>query len=216
MLRINARARAERARHPSGHGPSEPFDLDEIVTTITGGRQWTLTMSRRRRVRCGSGSTSIAPVEPEVIEECIELAIQAPTGSNSQGLALRSSSPTPTRGRRSPSWYMAGWDMAYGRRRRGSASVPEDSARSRSACSSSADYLANNLAAGSGARDPVHPRPSRRDRRPRDGPDSWARSSRPSGRSSWRCGAAGSARRTRRFICSTRRRRRSCSGSRTP
>ena len=25
------------------------------------------------------------PVEPEVIEECLRLAIQAPTGSNSQG-----------------------------------------------------------------------------------------------------------------------------------
>ena len=50
-----------------------PIDLasvDHVLTT---------TRSVRRRLDLGR------PVEPEVIEECLRLAIQAPTGGNSQG-----------------------------------------------------------------------------------------------------------------------------------
>src|SRR3954465_2680829 len=49
------------------------FDLasvDHVLTT---------TRSVRRRLDLAR------PVEPEVIEECLRLAIQAPTGGNSQG-----------------------------------------------------------------------------------------------------------------------------------
>jgi nitroreductase len=48
----------------------DPTTVDHLLTT---------TRAVRRRLDLGR------PVEPEVIEECLRLAIQAPTGGNSQG-----------------------------------------------------------------------------------------------------------------------------------
>src|SRR6476619_1916485 len=50
-----------------------PIDLESVDHVLT------TTRSVRRRLDLGR------PVEPKVIEECLRLAIQAPTGGNSQG-----------------------------------------------------------------------------------------------------------------------------------
>src|SRR6476659_2975649 len=50
--------------------PRELASVEHVLTT---------TRSVRRRLDLAR------PVEPEVIEECLRLAIQAPTGGNSQG-----------------------------------------------------------------------------------------------------------------------------------
>ena len=59
---------------PRGHGRLRPMHLnlsaDEVLTT---------TRSVRKRLDFDR------PVEREIVEECLEIALQAPTGSNSQG-----------------------------------------------------------------------------------------------------------------------------------
>lgn len=50
-----------------------PLDPDELLTT---------TRTVRKRLDL------TRPVPPELIRECIEVALQAPSGSNRQGLAL--------------------------------------------------------------------------------------------------------------------------------
>ena len=69
MMRRKLAPRLARSRK----APPCPLDLasvDHVLTT---------TRSVRRRLDLER------PVEPEVIEECLRLAIQAPTGGNSQG-----------------------------------------------------------------------------------------------------------------------------------
>ena len=113
-----------------------PLSVDELLTT---------TRAVRRRLDLDR------PVEPEVIDECIELAIQAPTGGNGQGWRWVVVTDADKR-KKLAEWYFDSWNNVYG-----NAGV-DAMARQRPEIEdemrrvySSADYLANNL-----ARVPVH------------------------------------------------------------
>jgi nitroreductase len=103
--------------------------VDELLTT---------TRSVRKRLDLAR------PVEPEIIEECLELALQAPTGSNSQDWHFMVISDAKKRAKIAE-YYKSSWDK-YSQARveptRGQASNPSQMRR----VVSSAQYLADNLA----------------------------------------------------------------------
>jgi nitroreductase len=106
------------------------MDFDHVATT---------TRAVRKRLDLDK------PVEPDVIEECIEIALQAPTGSNSQGWRFVVVTDEDKR-KKLAEWYLSGWNMAYGGSRDDAvAAVPEDRREQQARVLSSADYLANNL-----------------------------------------------------------------------
>jgi len=87
------------------------------------------------------------PVEPELIRECIELAVQAPTGSNSQRWHFVVVTDAEKR-RALAELYRRGWDAAYGSdAARSQRRVPQDPAlaRTQERVLSSAEYLAEHM-----------------------------------------------------------------------
>ena len=112
------------------------MDFDHVVTT---------TRAVRKRLDLDR------PVEPEVIDECLELAIQAPTGGNGQGWRWVIVTDADKR-KKLAEWYFDSWQSVYGNAgvdaMAGQRPEMEDEMRR---VYSSADYLANNL-----ARVPVH------------------------------------------------------------
>lgn len=111
------------------------MDFDHVVTT-----------TRAVRKRLDLDRT----VPPEIIEECLELALQAPTGSNSQGWRFVVVTDEAKR-KVLADLYLEGWKMAYGGGDAAMAGVPEEKQAQQRRVLSSADYLANNL-----HRVPVH------------------------------------------------------------
>lgn len=91
------------------------------------------------------------PVSREVIEECIDLAIQAPTGGNQQGWRWLVVTD-PEKRRRLAEWYLDAWNMAYANAGEDSfANARPEIADQNRRVYGSADYLARNL-----ERVPVH------------------------------------------------------------
>ena len=89
------------------------------------------------------------PVERELLEECFDLALQAPTGGNQQGWGWVVVTD-PAIKAQIAAWYLEGWDAAYGRRREEILAAPPGSGPM-----SRASFLAaEHLAAHGG--DPVH------------------------------------------------------------
>ncbi len=87
------------------------------------------------------------PVEPEVIRECIELAVQAPTGSNSQRWHFVVVTDVEKR-KALAEFYRQGWNTAYGSgAARSQRRVPQDPdvARTQERVLSSAEYLAEHM-----------------------------------------------------------------------
>lgn len=87
------------------------------------------------------------PVEPELLRECIELATQAPTGSNSQRWHFVVVTNAQQR-RALGEFYRQGWDAAYGSGANGSQRrMPQDPelARTQGRVLSSAAYLAEHM-----------------------------------------------------------------------
>ena len=106
------------------------MDFDTVVTT---------TRAVRKRLDLDK------PVDSKVIEECIELALQAPTGSNGQGWRWVIVTDADKR-KKLAGWYKQAWDMAYGGGDAGRpANLSEQRAKQQERVLSSADFLANNL-----------------------------------------------------------------------
>lgn len=110
--------------------------VDELLTT---------TRAVRKRLDLDR------PVEPEVIEECLRLAIQAPTGGNNQGWRWLVVTDAEKR-KRLAEYYLDAWNMVYANAGEDSmaGARPEIEAQQRRVYRS-ADHLAQNL-----ARVPVH------------------------------------------------------------
>jgi nitroreductase len=110
--------------------------VDELLTT---------TRAVRKRLDLDK------PVPPEVIEECLDLAIQAPTGGNQQGWRFVVVTD-PDKRKALAEWYREAWAMAY--RNQGEDAMatarPEIEDQQRRVYRS-ADFLADNL-----ERVPVH------------------------------------------------------------
>lgn len=112
------------------------MDLDHALTT---------TRAVRKRLDLDR------PVEPEVIEECLQLAIQAPTGGNAQGWRWVVVTDADKR-KRLAEVYSRGWQAVYGGQREAmGADLEPERAAQQERVYDSADFLANNL-----ARVPVH------------------------------------------------------------
>lgn len=65
------------------------------------------------------------PVDPAVIDECLELAAQAPTGSNAQGWHFVVVTD-PAKKKRLGELYKSGFEMFYGDREAAEAGLPQD------------------------------------------------------------------------------------------
>lgn len=126
--------------------------VDELLTT---------TRAVRKRLDLDR------PVPTRVIEECIDLAIQAPTGGNGQGWRWVIVTD-PDKKAKLAEWYRDAWQMAYANAGEDSfaGARPEIAAQNRRVYSS-ADYLAQNL-----ERVPVHVIPCILGKLP-DGAPSW-------------------------------------------
>ncbi len=113
------------------------MDFDHVATT---------TRAVRKRLDLDR------PVEPEVIQECLEIAIQAPTGGNGQGWRWLVVTDADKRAKLAE-FYLSGWDAVYGNAGRDAmaTSVSPDRQAQQARVYDSADYLANNL-----AKVPVH------------------------------------------------------------
>lgn len=98
--------------------------VDHLLTT---------TRSVRKRLDFG------APVDPTVVEKCIEIAIQAPTGSNQQGWHFVVVTD-PEKRRALADLYRRGWDLYAGARTPIEASDPRAAQMPRIVAS--AEYLA--------------------------------------------------------------------------
>lgn len=110
--------------------------VDELLTT---------TRAVRKRLDLDR------PVEPEVIDECLELAIQAPTGGNAQGWRWVVVTDAAKR-ERLAELYRQSWEVAYASQGEDAfAGASEERAEQQRRVYGSADYLANNL-----ERVPVH------------------------------------------------------------
>jgi nitroreductase len=93
------------------------------------------------------------PVEPEVIRECIELAAQAPTGSNAQGWHFVVVTDQAKRTRLAE-LYQTGWQAFYGDKEAALAGMPQDDpsyVKTQHRVVDSADFLSQHLAEA-----PVH------------------------------------------------------------
>ncbi len=112
------------------------MDLDHALTT---------TRAVRKRLDFDR------PVEPEVINECLELAIQAPTGGNGQGWRWMVVTDADKR-KQLANWYRESWNAVYGNAGEDAMATrtPEQEQQMRRVYQS-ADFLANNL-----ERVPVH------------------------------------------------------------
>ncbi|MGV3759958.1 MAG: nitroreductase family protein [Actinomycetota bacterium] len=87
------------------------------------------------------------PVEPELIRECIELAAQAPTGSNAQGWHFVVVTD-PEKRRKLGEWYRQGFEMMYADPEAAVAALPQDDRAFVDATRrviSSAQYLAEHM-----------------------------------------------------------------------
>lgn len=110
--------------------------VDELLTT---------TRAVRRRLDLDK------PVPPEVIEECLELAIQAPTGGNRQGWRWVVVTE-PDKRKALADLYRLGWNAAYkDAGEEAMANQTPENADQQRRVYRSADYLAENL-----DRVPVH------------------------------------------------------------
>jgi nitroreductase len=88
------------------------------------------------------------PVGPEVIRECVELATQAPTGSNAQGWHFVVVTDADKRARLAE-YYRTGWETFYGDRDAALAGMPQDDPSylaTQERVVDSAAYLADHLA----------------------------------------------------------------------
>jgi nitroreductase len=83
------------------------------------------------------------PVEPEIIRECIELAIQAPTGSNSQQWHFVIVTEAEKR-KALADLYRKSWTAAYGSRTTSNAQLDPEQARIMERVYSSSAYLAEH------------------------------------------------------------------------
>ena len=90
--------------------PTLDLDPDQLLST---------TRSVRKRLDLSR------PVEPELIAECIELALQAPTGGNSQGFRFVVVTDAEKRAKIGE-WYRQGFEMMYGDRDAATANLPDD------------------------------------------------------------------------------------------
>lgn len=91
------------------------------------------------------------PVPPDVIQECIDLAIQAPTGGNQQGWRWLVVTD-PAKKKQLAEWYRDAWNMAYANAgEEAFANARPEIAQQNRRVYGSADYLAQNL-----ERVPVH------------------------------------------------------------
>jgi nitroreductase len=110
------------------------LSTDELLTT---------TRSVRKRLDFSR------PVEPELIKECLELAVQAPTGGNSQGwhfVVVTDAAQREALG----AVYRKGWATyvertASGNPMRPNQSLPRDQARTLMRVRDSAQYLADHM-----------------------------------------------------------------------
>lgn len=105
------------------------MDFDHVATT---------TRAVRKRLDLER------PVPPEVIAECTEIALQAPTGSNAQGWRFVVVTDAGKRAKLAE-YYLTGWKAVYGDPKAAVAAVPEDKRAQQERVLDSADYLANNL-----------------------------------------------------------------------
>ncbi|AEF40913.1 nitroreductase family protein [Hoyosella subflava] len=103
------------------------------------------------------------PVPGEVIEECLQLAVQAPTGTNAQGWRFLVVTDADKRAALAE-MYRRGWERYYGDADRQIASVPERFQEQQRRLVSSGQFLADNM-----HRVPVHVVPCVLS--PRDGVD---------------------------------------------
>lgn len=90
--------------------PLLDLDPDQLLST---------TRSVRKRLDL------TRPVEPELVTECIELALQAPTGGNSQGYRFLVVTDPDLRARLGE-LYRQGWEVMYGDRDRAESGLPTD------------------------------------------------------------------------------------------
>jgi len=110
--------------------------VDELLTT---------TRAVRKRLDLDK------PVPHEVIEECLELALQAPTGGNQQGWRFIVVTDAEKK-KKLAEWYRDAWNMAYANAGEDAlAQASPDRADQQRRVYRSADYLAQNL-----ERVPVH------------------------------------------------------------
>ncbi len=84
------------------------------------------------------------PVPPEVIEECLQLAIQAPTGSNAQAWRFVVVTDADKRARLAEI-YAREWKAAYGDQRRALAGRTDERSQQALRVLDSAAYLADNM-----------------------------------------------------------------------
>jgi nitroreductase len=102
------------------------MDFDEVATT---------TRAVRKRLDLDR------PVEQAVIDECLQIAIQAPTGGNSQGWRfLVVTDPEKKQGL--AECYRVGWEQNYAAK---GESINDDTPAQEQRSYSSADYLAQNI-----------------------------------------------------------------------
>jgi nitroreductase len=88
------------------------------------------------------------PVNPAVIRECVELATQAPTGSNAQGWHFVVVTDAAKRAKLAD-FYRTGWETFYGDRAAALAGMPQDDPNylaTQERVVDSAAYLADHLA----------------------------------------------------------------------
>jgi len=122
----------------SGDGGLTPADLrrltpDELLST---------TRSVRKRLDFSR------PVEPELIDECLQLAAQAPTGSNAQGwhfIVVRDAAKRAALAE----LYRSGFQLFYGDREAAEANLPADDPEYTATTKrviDSAEYLAEHMA----------------------------------------------------------------------
>lgn len=109
-----------------------PLDPDQLLTT---------TRAVRKRLDLGR------PVEPELVRECVELAAQAPTGSNAQGWHFVVVTD-PAKREALAEFYREGFTTFYGDRDAAMAGMPQDDPgylATQERVVDSAAYLADHL-----------------------------------------------------------------------
>jgi nitroreductase len=103
--------------------------VDELLTT---------TRAVRKRLDLDR------PVPPDVIEQCLELAVQAPTGSNAQTWRFVVVTDRVKRARLA-AIYRRGWDATYGPQREALDGATDERSAQQRRVLESADYLTENL-----------------------------------------------------------------------
>jgi nitroreductase len=88
------------------------------------------------------------PVDPTLVRECIDIATQAPTGSNAQGWHFVVVTDADKRAKLAE-WYQQTWNAVYGDPDRAIAGMPQEDAAyidTQRKVLGSADYLADHIA----------------------------------------------------------------------